>query len=262
MLPAKLRFILFIFFVFPLSAPAGDYDDGLRAVVEKNYVNARQHFLEAAEGGDLGAAYELWRLYQQGLGGKRDDDQGLQWLSVAAYYGLAPARFELGEFYAAHKDIPHAAEHALYWWKAAASEKQPLAYYRLGRAYESGLGTAVDYRQAQAYYRQALNYFEVHAEKGNGEAQFYVATCYEQGRGVAQNWESALAWYKKSGSNGYTPGLAHSGRLLLLMAKNESQRQQAAYWLNLAKNSGSELAATLLKDIEASAKRKALLSRQ
>jgi len=258
---AKSRSILFLLLIFPFTVMADDYDDGLNALLQKDYAQARLFFQRAAENSDSGAAFELWHLYHDGLGGERDDQQGLQWLLVAAYLGLGPARFELAEFYAAHKDIAHAEAHAIYWWQAAAGDKQPLAYFRLGQAYEAGAGVKVDYKQAQAYYRQANNYLQVHAEKGNAEAQFYLATSYEQGHGVNQNWEQALAWYKKAGSNGYTPGLTHVGRLLLLQAKNDAQLQQAAYWLTLAKDRGSELAAVLLKEMPSSGGKKALVSR-
>jgi len=246
----KYGFLLVFLAIFPLFAAANDYDDGLTALWHKDYVGARQYLLRAAEAGDAGAAYEMWRLYQYGQGGARDEKQALQWLLVAAYLKLPAAQMDLAELYSARDDIPHAAEHAVYWWKSVASAKQPVAYFRLGQAYEAGRGVKENYKQAQAYYRQALNYFEVHAEKGDPEAQFYLASCYERGRGVAQNWGQALAWYKRSGSGGYTPGLTHSGRLLLLQAKNQTERQQAAYWLNLAKDRGSELALTLLKDID------------
>lgn len=249
MLRAKYGYFFVFLVIFPLLALADNYDDGLTALWHKDYVAARQSFSQAAEAGDAGAAYELWHLYQYGQGGARDEKQALQWLLVAAYLKLPAAQMDLAELYSARKDIPHAAEHAVYWWKRVASSTQPLAYYRLGQAYESGQGVKQDFKQAQAYYSQAVNYIEVHAEKGDPEAQFYLASSYERGRGVGQDWNKALAWYKKSGRAGYTPGLTHSGRLLLLQASNETQRQQAAYWLNLAKNQGSELAATLLQGL-------------
>lgn len=261
MLLSKCRFLLLSLLFLPICTLADGYDEGLSALVSKDYSQARQYMLEAAAQGDRGAAYELWRLYQNGWGGARDSAQALQWLLVAAYLGLPQAQYELAEQYAERKDIAHAEEHALYWWKAAASESHPLAYYRLGQAYETGIGTKPDFNQAQAYYSQAMNYLQIHAEKGNPEAQFYVASCYEQGHGVRQNWDTALAWYKKAGSNGYTPGLTHSGRLLLLQAKNEAQLQQAAYWLNLAKASGSELASSLLNEIESRDRQKAVVTR-
>jgi len=229
---------------------ADNYDDGLYALQQNQPRQARQFFQRAAEAGDAGAAYALWQLHQQGIGGETDLKQGLQWLLVAAYKKLPQAQFELGEYYDAHREIAHAAENARYWWQAAASDKQPLAYFRLAQAYEQGVGGKTDYHQAQVFFARALDNFLVHAEKGNAEAQFYLAMCFEQGKGTAQNWGKALAWYKKAGMNGYTPGLTQSGRLLMLQARTESQLREAAYWLQLAQDRGSKLAQSLLSQVQ------------
>jgi hypothetical protein len=230
------------------SVSADSYDLGLIAAQQKQYGKAEQHFLHAADQGDAGAAYELWKFYQYGNQEiKQNSNQALQWLLVAAYYGMAQAQFELGLQYQVRSTIPHASEHALHWLQAAAAQSHPQAYYRLAEAYQQGMGTAVDYRLAQQYYQRAVGFFRVHAEKGNSQAQFQLARCYEQGQGLAQDWSSALAWYKKAGMNGYTPGLFHTGRLLLVQAKNRDQLKQAAYWLKQAEQKGSKQAVSMLQ---------------
>lgn len=258
-----IQFALVISFVtISYGVSADSYDDGLIALQQKQYLQANQHFLKAADQGDAAAAYELWRLYQQGPAGiQQNHNQALQWLLVAAYYGMAQAQMELSSQYRLSTSIPHAQEHAMYWLQAAAAQSHPLADFRLAQAYEQGLGTEVDYRKAQQYYQRALDFFRVHAEKGNPQAQFQLASCYEKGQGIAQDWDAALAWYKKAGMNGYTPGLFHSGRLLMLQAKGRDQLKQAAYWLDLAKQQGSKLAANLLTEVQGRLRQRAVAER-
>jgi len=72
----------------------------------------------------------------------------------------------------------------------------PAAQFRLGLAYDMGIGVKRDYNQAADWYRKA-------ADSGNPGAQNNLAGLYARGLGVPQSDVEALRWYLRAAAEGY-----------------------------------------------------------
>jgi TPR repeat protein len=71
------------------------------------------------------------------------------------------------------------------------------AQFHLGFAYELGLGSKQDFKQAVRWYSKAAN-------QGHAEAQYRLATILEEGRPqVNVDIANAMSWYEESARNGF-----------------------------------------------------------
>ena len=69
------------------------------------------------------------------------------------------------------------------------------AQFSVAIAFEDGVGTSKDERQAFDWYSKA-------AKQGHDGAQYKVGTFYEQGRVVKKDSKAAMEWYKQAADNG------------------------------------------------------------
>ena len=69
------------------------------------------------------------------------------------------------------------------------------AQFSVAIAYEDGMGTSKDMKQAFDWYSKA-------ARQGHAGAQYKLGSFYEQGRGVKKDTKAAMEWYKKAADNG------------------------------------------------------------
>ncbi len=65
----------------------------------------------------------------------------------------------------------------------------------------------------RADYSTALALWLKEAEKGNSQAQYYVATMYEKGLGTSPNYQQAANWYQKALDQGFSQAAVNLGRL-------------------------------------------------
>ena len=70
-----------------------------------------------------------------------------------------------------------------------------MAQFSVAIAYEDGVGTKKDLKQAFDWYSKA-------AEQGHEGAQYKVGVFYEKGMGVKKDPKLANEWYKKAAANG------------------------------------------------------------
>lgn len=78
--------------------------------------------------------------------------------------------------------------------------------FELGLAYLKGLnGHKIDYEKAK-------NLISMSADKGNGDAQFYLGLMYHSGIGVDKNPQEGNRWYEKAAENMQLDALRELGR--------------------------------------------------
>ena len=100
------------------------------------------------------------------------------------------------------------------------------AQFSVAIAYEDGLGTGKDVKQAFNWYSKA-------AKQGHAGAQYKMGTFYEQGRVVKKDTKAAMEWYKQAADNGSRQAkqrmsaLGASGQKEAA-ARAEQERQAAA----------------------------------
>ena len=90
------------------------------------------------------------------------------------------------------------------------------AQFSVAIAYEDGVGTNKDPKQAFDWYSKAAN-------QGHSGAQYKVGSFYEQGRVVKKDTKAAMDWYKKAADN----GSRQAKKRMSTMAASEQKAQQA-----------------------------------
>ena len=104
---------------------------------KKDLAQAFHWYEKAALQGFAKAQWRLGELYATGLQGvEQDPKQATLWCKKAANAGFGPAQATLGSMFARAKKY----ERAIYWWDLAAAQNDPEALFNLANAHHGGLG--------------------------------------------------------------------------------------------------------------------------
>lgn len=127
--------LLSVFTLMTTATHAGDFDEGLAALVEENYSVALAEFGELAEQGDARAQYYLGTMYQNGEGVLTDYTEALKWYKLAAEQDDASGQFAIGQLY--YDGIGVLQDHAVAatWYIRAAENGETLGYVGLSGVY-------------------------------------------------------------------------------------------------------------------------------
>ncbi len=87
-------------------------------------------------------------------------------------------------------------------------------------------------------YAAALTELAPLAEKGDGEAQYYLGSMYEGGLGVPPDAEKALALFRKAADQGIVQAAYHLGLLYEIGETVERDYARAAEWYRRAAERG------------------------
>lgn len=112
--------------------------------VERDYLKARELYLEAARQGNADAEFALSVLYAEGLGVVQDYQQAYEWLQRAARQGQDRAEFNLGVMYANGQGVEKDLREAMKWYQKAAEKNYALAQFNLAIMYYEGQGVVKD----------------------------------------------------------------------------------------------------------------------
>ena len=93
----------------------GDFIDGRKAYLKKDYETAATEFKEAAIKGDTRAIMMLGWLYKKGYGVPRDIKEALRWFRLGAENGDGFSQKELGIAYMTGKGLPQDLVLAAMW---------------------------------------------------------------------------------------------------------------------------------------------------
>ncbi|MFF4738195.1 tetratricopeptide repeat protein [Streptomyces sp. NPDC001262] len=121
--------------------------------VHRDPVKANQLFLEAANGGDGYAAYNLAVNYYNGHGVGRNAREFMRWLRCASERGIPEACALLGDKLSAQGHD----EEALSWYVSAAESGHAPAMYVAGCWYRDGTGVDADPVQAVRWFLTMLD---------------------------------------------------------------------------------------------------------
>ncbi len=184
--------------------------------------------LSQAQDGDVQSQAIVGDFYREGKGVAANPAQALDWLAKAAVRGHTGAQYALGRMYEKGPGTEIDYSKAARWYKAAAElGGHPDAQYALGRLYFNGRGVLHDYAKAVKWYRRA-------ADQGHPDAQYIVGSMYQGGWGVRQDIIKAYMWFSLAlrhlngaspSSEGYDPKSALAG-LELRMNNLQIKRAQ------------------------------------
>jgi len=114
-----------------------------------------QLYSEAAQSGNVLAAYNLGVAYRDGLGTQPDVQKALQWFEKAAGEGDDTAAFNIGVIYDEGQLLPQDDQTAIAWYDLAAQRGNTDAMINLGLMYEAGEGVVANAVKAAELYREA-----------------------------------------------------------------------------------------------------------
>jgi len=86
-----------------------------------------------------------------------------------------------------------------------------IAWFHPVPANAGKLDSAIDAYQ-QGNYQLAFEQFEPLADRGNANAQFYLAVMYNTGQGVAPDLEQAVTWLQQAAESGHAESLFLLGK--------------------------------------------------
>ena len=144
------------------------------------------------EDGSAAAAYQLGRVWRDGLGVPPDDEKAEEWVHSAAGAGHNSAQYALAKLLHQQGRIGEAVP----WYERAADSGNQFACYQLGKLYLSGGGVPKDVTRAVEYFTDA-------AEQDNPQAQYILGKLYLLGRDVDQDKEMAVQWFTAAADQGH-----------------------------------------------------------
>lgn len=175
---------------------------------------------EAYAKGDAEAAYNLSKMYMQGLGVVADSNKALKLLFYAGQRGWPQAQSNVGVAYASGMGVEQNWTQAVEWWQRAAKSGMPDAQYNLGRALLDGSGAEQDFNAAIHWLGKA-------AAQDVPLAHYFLGSMYSRGLGVEKDHAAAFKLYKRAAEHGVDLAWSMLG-LLYQMGKGVQQNLDAA----------------------------------
>jgi localization factor PodJL len=154
-------------------------------------------------------------------------------LMQAANGGDADAAYEVGERYLMGRGVDTNLAEALKWFEKAVAKGSPAAAFRLGMAYEKGQGVTKDRARARTNYvlaadsghlkamhnlavlmvedgaaskkpdyASAIPWFRKAAERGLRDSQYNLGVIYARGMGASQNLAESFLWFSLAANQG------------------------------------------------------------
>lgn len=189
-----------------LGNRAAEFNKGVCLMEKKEYGEAYDVFVSAAEKGLAVAQSKLGFMYAEGLGVTLDFEKSEHWYRMAANQGDIDAMVSLGtmyysgvEDYGIHKDF----NTAFHYYSDAAYAGDADAQLYLAYMYLRGEGTEQD-------LEKAFEWTEKSAEQGFAQAQNELGRTYEQ---MKQDYNKAIEWYKKAAAQGFQEAQQNLDRL-------------------------------------------------
>ncbi len=164
--------------------------------VLKDQVAAFQWILKAAEGRFLEAQSIVGKMFLEGWGTPRNEDQAFHWLNEASKGGVLDAKNTLALIFledrSSYKDEAKAFSH----FQEAAEAEFCLAQYNLGVMYHDGI--ACDKSD-----EKALKWFLEAAGKGHADAQNQVGLIYQRSDEISHDESKSIEWFTKAAQQGH-----------------------------------------------------------
>jgi TPR repeat protein len=227
---------------FAIAAPrawAGE-DRGRAAYDRGDHAAAYKEWSAAAQRSDPAGEYGLGTLLLDGLGTKKDEKTGANWIRKAAEHGLTEAQVQLGLLYGAGRGLAQDYAQAAAWLRRAADKGDPRAQTHLGYLYQNGQGVEQSDAEALALHRMA-------AEQGLAEGQLNLGVMYATGRGTPQNYVQGHMWFNLAAAQGDKTATANRDALAIKMSRTQIGEAQklASQWQPTPKSRTLDAMATV-----------------
>jgi localization factor PodJL len=151
--------------------------------------------LQAANGGDPDAAFEVGERYLTGNGVEANATEALKWFEKAVAKGSAAAAFRLGMAYEKGQGVTRDRARARTNYVLAADSGHLKAMHNLAVMMVEDGGAKPDYANAVPWFRRA-------AERGLRDSQYNLGVIYARGFGVSQNLTESFLWFSLAANQG------------------------------------------------------------
>lgn len=231
-----------------LGNRAAEFNNGICLMEKKEYGEAYDVFVSAAEKGLAEAQCELGHMYAEGLGVTQDPEKSEHWYRMAANQGERIALASLGSWYYDGIVVPKNRSEAKKLWIRALkivpeninSNPRVWETWETWRSYvEARLGTMyLDGDGVQQDYDEALRYLTRAASAGDALAQNSLGYMYGMGKGVERDYYKAVKWYKEAAMQGYATAQYNMGFMYELGQGVEQDYNKAIEWYKKAAAQG------------------------
>jgi TPR repeat protein len=191
---------------------SGYLRDWLRARQLGDMEAARKFLEDAARDGDVGAAWELGRMYADGDGVKQNHQ-----LAFEYFGGIADS----------HADEPTGTAQARF---------VANAFVRLGSYYVTGIPNSnikPNAVRGRDMFNYAASYF------GDPDAQYHLGRIYLDGRGVGKDTKQGIRWLSLAADKGQYLAQAVLGGLLFKGQSAPRDGARGLMWLMLARDAAT-----------------------
>lgn len=221
------------------------YEEGKRALEEKDYDSAYKFFQQSVDFGNIDAIYELSECYYWGRGVNVDYDTAVDLIKNGLDMGVVNCLFLMGR--ALHdgngieQDINQAKEYykraidecsdhkvigkaqcnlANILWEEINSDESKsdvIALYKEAikngstiSMYNLGHNFDIGYK-VNRDYMVAYDYYRMAAEQNHADAQAELGWMYEKGNGVSQDYYKSAYWYDLAAKNNHLVAMVNLG---------------------------------------------------
>lgn len=173
-------------------------------------------------------------------------DTALESLRKGAQAGDREAQFALASHLERMNTTQNVAEIAD-WFRKAADQGHLDAQFRMGQAYELGLGVKRDSERAVHYYRKAgeqgreeakLRALQIAAFEGDVDAQVNLALCFKTGMLVPQNFAEAEKWFGKAAEKRFGDSNRFEQVMEFAYTLANRDHPEGLYWLGILYKDG------------------------
>ena len=237
-------------FISSIAAALGnrtaEFNKGICLMEKKEYGEAYDVFVSAADKGLAAAQIELGIMYTGGWGVAKDLEKSEHWYRMAANQGDGRALVSLGYRYYNGVVVPVDRSESAKLWKKALT----LGIYPVPRGWETWrtdveakLGTMyLNGDGVQQNYDEAFRYLTRAASAGDTLAQNNLGYMYGTGKGVERDYYKAVKWYKEAAMQGDATAQNNMGFMYELGQGVEQDYNKAIEWYQKAAAQGYQLA--------------------
>jgi TPR repeat protein len=198
-----------------------------------------QGLIQAANGGDPDAQYELGLRYVSGQGVEEDHVKALAWYKKAASGGNVQAMTNIGVIYQTGDGVEKNQSEAVKWFRQAADRGDQGALKAL-QVILAPLGAAAQPSPQSPGPKPPAD---------EAEANFQMAVAYDFGYGVEEDHEKAARFYALAAEKDHPGAMYNLGLSYLWGEGVEKNRDQAVKWLTRASDRGQENARRKLAEL-------------
>uniref|UniRef100_UPI0040482C67 tetratricopeptide repeat protein n=1 Tax=Mariniflexile sp. TaxID=1979402 RepID=UPI0040482C67 len=159
---------------------------------EKNYSEAMNWYLNAADKNNSHAMTMIGDLYANGFGVDQSWEKAIEWYKRAIIADNTKALVLLGDRYFLGEGAAKNYNEAIRFYKKAADIENIEVMCKMGILYSKG-GYGVTQN-----YMESINWFKKAATKGNARAMIEMGLFYRHGVVVDKDYKEAMNWYLKA----------------------------------------------------------------